>query len=305
LRGAEDGTRQADKVTMHPYSGFTSAQVLWTLSFASLLVLLIVLLGRERSRRFKFFTIGIVLLAFRLLVTKLLYGRVAPIPFYEVFIPLGDLSAVVSLLILVELARKAFVGLGRRAWIVGSLAVLAVGAVVLWKWGTWPAWKTMTAGTTLAVLELMQTGSQKVELLANVLTVELGLLVLFFGRRFKAGWRSHTQAILIGLSTASIAQMLRDGVWQLIAMKAVPHSQAEYDHIIGIRDKLANANEIVFIVVVAWWIASLWIDEPGAGTPAQEIAPSPEYLLTKNAAVASETGAAPEAAPEVAEPESE
>ena len=290
---------------MHPYSGFTSAQVLWTLSFASLLVLLVVLMGRERSRRFKFFTIGIVLLAFRLLVTKLLYGRVAPIPFYEVFIPLGDLSAVVSLLILVELARKAFVGLGRRAWIVVSLAVLAVGAVVLWKWGTWPAWKTMTAGTTLAVLELMQTGSQKVELLANVLTVELGLLVLFFGRRFKAGWRSHTQAILIGLSTASIAQMLRDGVWQLIAMKAVPHSQAEYDHIIGIRDKLANANEIVFIVVVAWWIASLWIDEPGAGTPAQEIAPSPEYLLTKNAAVASETGAAPEAAPEVAEPESE
>jgi len=55
-------------------------------------------------------------------------------PFYEVFIPLGDLSAVVSLLILVELARKAFVGLGRRAWIVVSLAVLAVGAVVLWKW---------------------------------------------------------------------------------------------------------------------------------------------------------------------------
>jgi hypothetical protein len=270
----EDALRQADKVKMHPHSGLTIPQVLWTLSFAALLVLLVVLLGRERYKRFKWFSIGIVLLAFRLLVTKLLYGKMAPISFYELFIPLTDLSAVVGVLVLVELARRAFVGLGRRAWIVGTLAMLAVGGVVLAEWGPWPAWKTLTAATLLAVLGLMQTAGQKIELLTNVLAVELGVLVLFFGRRFKAGWRSHTQAIVIGLSTAALAQMLRDGIWQRIAMKAAPKTQAEYDHLIGFRDHLANANEIVFLAVIVWWIAMLWLDEPGTPKAAPAAIPA-------------------------------
>jgi hypothetical protein len=268
LRGIQHAVLQADKVTMHFITGITLIQVLWTLTFAALLVLLVVLLGRERYLRFKWFTIGIVLLAFRLLVSELLYGKMAPINFYEIFIPLTVLAALVSLGVLVELARRAFVGLGARAWIVGAVVMLAVGALVLAKWGPWPAWKTVTAATTLAVLGLLQTASQKIELLDNVLTVELVVLVLLFGRRFTGGWRSHTQSILIGLSTVSIAQLLRDGIWQLIAMKAVAHSQAEYDHIIGIRDNLAKANEVVLLAVIVWWIATLWFDEPGspAGT---------------------------------------
>jgi len=39
----------------------------------------------------------------------------------------------------------------------------------------------VTAATTLAVLGLLQTASQKIELLDNVLTVELVVLVLLFG----------------------------------------------------------------------------------------------------------------------------
>jgi hypothetical protein len=251
---------------MHPNFVFNAVQILWTLTFAALLVLLVVLLGRERSRRFKWFTIGIVLLTLRMLVSKLLYGKMAPINFYEIFIPLTVLAGLVSLGVLVELALKAFVGMSRRAWLIGTLVVLAVGAGVLAEWGPWPAWKTLTAASTLAVLGLLQTASQKLELLNNVLTIELGLLVLLFGRRFKAGWRSHTQAILIGLSTASMAQLLRDGIWQIIAMKAVAHTQAEYDHYISIREHLAKANEVIFLAVIIWWIATLWIDEPG--TPA-------------------------------------
>jgi len=277
---------------MHPIYGFSIVQVLWTLSFAALLVLLVVLLGRERYKAFKWFTIGIVLMTLRLLVSKLLYGKMAPVPFYELFIPLSDLSAIVSVVVLVELARRAFAGLGRRAWIVGTLALLAVGGVVLAKWGPWPAWKTLTAGTTLAVLGLMQTASQKIELLSNVIAVELGVLVLLFGRRFKAAWRSHTQAVIIGLSTVAIAQMLRDGVWQRIAMKAAPQTQAELDHLIGMREKLSNANEVVFLAVVIWWIACLWLDEPGMSVDAV------------SSAGALQSPAAPRTA-EIAEPESE
>jgi hypothetical protein len=263
LRGDHKRAGHADKAKMHLNFDWTTAQVLWTVTFAALLVLLVVLLGRERYKRFKWFTITIVLVTFRLLASRLLYGKMAPLGFYEVFIPLGDLSAIVSVLVLVELARRAFVGLQRRAWIFGTLAVVAVGAGVVAVWGAWPAWKTLTAGTTLAVLGLMQLVSQKAELLVNVMTVELGLAMLLFGRRYKAGWRSHPQGILIGLSTLAIAQLLRDGIWELIALKAAPHSQAEYEHLVALREKLFNASEVVFLAAVVWWIACLWMDEPG------------------------------------------
>jgi hypothetical protein len=52
---------------MHFNFGFTAVQILWTLTFAALLVLLVVLLGRDRARRFPWFTASIVLLTLRLL----------------------------------------------------------------------------------------------------------------------------------------------------------------------------------------------------------------------------------------------
>jgi hypothetical protein len=247
---------------MHLNFGWTTVQVLWTITFAALLVLLVVLLGRDRYKRFKFFTISIVLIAFRLLASRLLYGKMAPIGYYELFIPLSDLTAIVNLLVLAELARRSFVGLGRRAWIIFTLVLLAVAGGVVSVWGPWPPLKTLTAGTTLALLGGMQLFSQKSELLLNVLTVELGLLVLLFGRRYKAGWRTHVQGILIGLSTAAIAQLIRDGVWDLIALKAAPKSQAEYEHLVGLRENLFNAHEVVFMVAIVWWIWCLWLDEP-------------------------------------------
>jgi hypothetical protein len=248
---------------MHLNFGWTTVQVLWTVTFAALLVLLVVLLGRDRYKRFKLFTISIVLITFRLLASRLLYGKMAPISFYELFVPLADLTAIVNLLVLVELARRSFVGLGRRAWIIFTLVLFAVAGGVVAVWGPWPAMKTLTAGTVLSLLGGLQLFSQKSELLLNVLTLELGLLVLFFGRRYTAGWRTHAQGILIGLSTAAIAQLVRDGVWELIALKAVPHSQAEYERLVGLRDKLFNGNEVVFLVVIVWWIWRLWMDERG------------------------------------------
>ena len=65
----------------------------------------------------------------------------------------------------------------------------------------------MTADSLIAVLRLMQLAAQKLDLLTSILTVELGLLVVLFGRRFGAGWRSHPQRILIGLSTVAIGQL--------------------------------------------------------------------------------------------------
>jgi hypothetical protein len=47
---------------------------------------------------------------------------------------------------------------------------------------------------------------------------------------------------------------------------------ADYQHLMGLRDKLFNANSAMFVVVAVWWIVCLWRDEPGtssAGTAAE------------------------------------
>jgi hypothetical protein len=252
---------------MH-FLGFTTVQILWTLTFAALLVLLVVLLGRDRARRFPWFTASMVLTAVRLLSSRMLYGRMAPITMSSIFLTLAFVEALVCLLVAVEIARRAFSGASQRSWIVGTLAVLAVGAGVLATWGPWPAWKTISTDSELAVLRLVQLVAQKTSLLSDVILIELGLLVVLFGRRFKAGWRSHTQRIVIGLSTASIAQLASRGIWQAIAMHAAPQTQAEYERVLGIQEKLYNATSVTFVAVLLWWIVSLWINEPGTEIPA-------------------------------------
>ena len=248
---------------MHLNFDWNAVQIIWTLTFAALLVLLVVLLGRDRARRYPFFTVSIVLATLDMLGKRLLHGRMPQFTLAEIFITLADIVALVGLLVVVEMARNAFAGMRRLTWIVGTVVLLAVGVGVLYIWGPWPAWKMISVSTKLAVLELMQLVAQKSELLVSVLTVQLGLLVILFGRRFKAGWRSHTQQIVIGLSTTAFAHLAFLGIWQLIATKAVPQSQAEFDRVLGIRDKLTNANGSVYLAVLLWWIVCLWIDEPG------------------------------------------
>ena len=278
---------------MHFNFGFTTVQVLWTLTFAAQLVLLVVLMGRDRARRFPWFTASIALVALRLLTSRLLFGRLPQLTMSAIFIALADLVAIVGLLVLVEMARSAFGGVRRRTFIVGTVALAAVGAAVLALWGPWPAWKTLTADSYLGVLRLMQLVAQKGELLLGVLTVELGLLIVVFGRRFKAGWRSHTQQIVIGLSTVAIAQLAVQGIWQIIALTAVPHSREEYERILGLRDKLLNANNVVYIAVLVWWIACLWIDEQRAAAADE----APSEIPAETAMEASEAALADEPPP--------
>ncbi|MGA3262648.1 MAG: hypothetical protein ABSC47_01225 [Terracidiphilus sp.] len=249
---------------MHFNFAFNVIQVLWTLKFAALLVLLVVLLGRDRMRLFPWFSSSIVLVALDTLGKRLLHGRMPQITLAWIFLTLADLAVIISVLVLVELARRAFAGMRRRTWILGTLVLLAVAAVAPAVWGPWPAWKTLTANSSQAVLELMQLAQQKGNLLVDVLTVELGLLIVLFGRRFKAGWRSHAQQIVIGLSTVAIAQMALQGVLQMIALTAVYHSREEYERILSLAGKVFNANSVVYLAVLLWWIVFLWIDEPGA-----------------------------------------
>jgi hypothetical protein len=104
--------------------------------------------------------------------------------------------------------------------------------------------------------------AQKGMLLADVENIAQGLLIALVGRSVGKGFRSKVQQLAIGLMTASLAQLSIQLIWELIAKTAVAHSREEYDHILGIRDRLFNTNNVVFIAVLVWWIVCLWIDEP-------------------------------------------
>ena len=134
---------------MHPNFVFTARQILWTLTFAAQLVLLVVLLGRDRARRYPWFTFSIVLFALRLLAEVLLAGRMAMLPLQTILIGMADAAALTSLLVAVEMARRAFGEARRRTWILGALALVAVAVAVVWAWGPWPEWKEMAWDTTL------------------------------------------------------------------------------------------------------------------------------------------------------------
>jgi hypothetical protein len=249
-------------------------RVLWTLTFAAQLVLLVVLMGRDRARRYPWFTAGIALTALRLMAEILLAGRMATVPLQETLLSLADLAAIVGLLVLVELARRAFAGLQRSLWIVNAVGMLVVAGGVLAVWGPWPARKDLVLDSLLGKLRLMQLLAQKGDLLVALLTVGLGLLVLLFGRRFKAAWRSHTQMIAIGLSTVAIALLALQATVQSIVQMAHPHSQQEYERVVGLVTNLVNANKLVYLCALLWWIVWLWRDEPGAATAAPVLAAS-------------------------------
>lgn len=266
---------------MHLDFHFTAIQILWTLTFAAQLVLLVVLLGRDRAKRFPWFTLSIAMMALRLLASRLLFGRMPTITLSGIFITLADLAAIVGFLVVVEMARRAFPGVRRSTWLKGALAVLLPALIVLVAWGPWPARQTLTADSPIAILRLMELFAQKFDMLIDMLTVEVGLLVVLLGRRSGAGWHTHTQRIVIGLSTASSAQLAVEAIWQSIAHSATPHSQAEYEHLLGLRDKLFNANGALFVAVLIWWIVCLWSEEPGAISTADSprgTTPQPEYL---------------------------
>ena len=260
---------------MHFDFHFTAIQILWTLTFAALLVLLVVLLGRDRMRRFPWFSTSIVLIALRLLTDRLLRDRLPQLTFFDVTITFSDISSLIGIVVLVEMARRAFRTASRAAWIACTLGLLALGGIVLWKWGPWPQWKAISFDTHIARLQFMQFVAVKTGLLINVLAVALGILIVAFGARYGAGWRSHVQRIMIGLSTAALAQMSMQAAWEIIAHRTKVDSRATYEHLMALQGKLLNTNSAVYLLVVIWWIVCLWIDEPGGRPTSQMVEPVP------------------------------
>jgi len=259
---------------MHFNFDFFSHQFLWALTFAAQVVLLAVLLGRDRARRYPWFTAGIVLAALQLMAGILLSGRIAMLPLQEIMLALADIDVIVGLMVLVELAQKAFTGATRSQWIANTVGLVIVAGGLLMLWGPWPAWTNLGLGTLLGDLRMMQLVAQKGSTLVDLLTVGLGLVVGLFGHRFKAGWRSYPQMIVIGLSAVAIAWLAVQQTWLILLRKAYFQSQ---EQLLSFSGKLVAADKIVYLAALVWWIVWLWLDEPGTATalPA-EAEPEPE-----------------------------
>ena len=277
----------------HFHFPFTVLSVLWTLTFAAHLVLLVVLMGRDRVRQFPWFTANITLVALRLLTSRLLFGRLPQMTTAEIFIIMAAVGAFVSLMVVIEVARRAFRKVRRTSWILGALIAMAAGAAVLRWWGPWPALATLKTAPPLQLVQLL---AQKGLLLADVENITVGLLIVFFGRRAGGGFKSKAQQVAIGLMTASIAQLGIQAIWERIAAVAKPHSQQEYEHILGLRDRLFNTNNAVYIVVLLWWIVCLWIDPPKT---VEELEPVPEPVSGSILKIPLPVGATHEEAEEI------
>jgi hypothetical protein len=264
-------TLEKDSLPMHFHFDFSAAQILWTLTFAAELVLLVVLLGRDRARRYPWFTLKIALLALLLLISRLIVNRMAAVAVGIVFLTLSCIATLVSWIVVAEVARRGFAGASRRSWLIAAIAALVIAGVALWLWGPWPAWKTLTGASRLVAIRCMQMFADKGSMLANVLEVELAVLLALFGRRYQGGWRSHPHMIAIGLSAAALSQIAVRVIWRSLTSHAVIRSQAEYLRIVTLRERIYHANDVVYLCALVWWIAWLWLDEPA--TANRQIAP--------------------------------
>ena len=258
---------------MHPHFDFSARQILWTFTFASQLLLIVVLYGRDRARRFPFFTASAAVYAFRLLVEILLSGRMAALPLNAILISLADIAALATLLVLIEIARRSFAGLRWPPFAAGAAIIAALGALTAWKWGQWLPWNQIAGNSIIGILTGMKELAAKADLFLDVATVALGLAVVLFGRAFSGGWRTQVQKLAIGLGTVSLSWLAIQRGWQAVAESAHPHSQQEYEQLMDLGSRLVNANKVVYIAAVIWWIWWLWRDEPGSSaTPAEAAA---------------------------------
>lgn len=268
---------------------WNAEEILWALVLAAHLWLLIVLLGRDRVSRFPWFTVVTALSAVHLIADHLLNGKLTSIAFFWQSYIAILLISLLGLLVLVEIARNVFSSckagliLNINGWLGWTLVTggLAVGAV--WLWGPWPTWQALNAEPRELPLLLVVISATKLQLFLALLTVELGLLVRIFGKRFGSGWTSHAQQIVLGLSTYALGFLAVLATTDIIKHTVHLTSHEQYERIVHLFSHLDNARFALWFVVLVWWIVWLWRDEPGAiaasSEPAAAIAPGEPSIL--------------------------
>jgi hypothetical protein len=249
-------------------------QILWAMLLAAHLVLLIVLLGRDRASRWPWFTASISLSAVRVLADHLLHGKLTAVAFYWQSYSLAVVGSILQALVLVELTRRVFssgrggVILKAKGWLGGVMLSVAVAVAVVWVWGPWPSWQALNAQPALLPLRLVWLSALKLDLLVAVLSVVVMLLVNLFGGQFDFGWKTHARQIALGLSTIAISQYTVEGISQaIIRQSAHLTSRDQVDRVVHLLTNLDQGRTAIWLLALVWWMVWLWRDEPSTGNP--------------------------------------
>ena len=226
----------------------TLEQILWALVLAAHLVLLVVLLGRDRTRRFSWFTAFTMLSTLRLLADHLLQGKLSTFAFYWQSYALLIAASLFLLGVLIELSRLTFgrgcttgKQLSPLAWQGWTLLLLAIAFTALILWGPWPDLKAMQANRQAYPLLITVIVALKSELFASMLTILTGLVMMLFGGRFGNGFRSHAVQIIIGLSTVAVARLTVEGITDTIKVTHKITDRTDYQRILHLYTQLDNA----------------------------------------------------------------
>jgi hypothetical protein len=245
-------------------------QVIWALVLAAHLVLLIVLMGRDRISRFPWFSASVALSTVHLIADHLLHGKLTSVAFFWQSYVGVLLDNIVGLLVLIELTRRVFsnckagVILNAKGWVGWTFVTVGLAAAAVWYWGPWPAWQAMTSDPKQFPLLLVVLSAFKSQLFLVILTVEVGLLMRIFGRRFGSRFTSHTQQIMLGLSTYALGFLAVQSTTDIMKHTVHPTTREEYQHILKLFANMDNARFALWFLVLVWWIVWLWREEPGA-----------------------------------------
>ena len=267
---------------MHLPFAVTAHQLLWTLTFAAYLVLLVVFVARKLYCRLPFFTALTVLLELRLLAENLLTGRLAMLDLQKVLLAFADLSALVSILVAFELWQKVFGKASCRFRKISlSLGTLASIALLI-GWGPWltpariaPALAPLSVKILNAMVLfaaprgtlLVFSGIDKGNLLAAILLLLAGTQILIQRRR--TGTRFNAEAVLVSVATTftSLFWLGTQLCWQILVRTTHFHSREEYTQFLDLGGRFILANHVVNLLAILWWIGWLWFDEEEVVAP--------------------------------------
>jgi hypothetical protein len=248
---------------------WNTEQVLWALVFAAHLVLLVVLLGRDRISRFPWFTTVIALSAVRLLADHLLFGQLTTMAFYWQTYGGTAIDSILGIVVLVELARRIFSSsrtgssLTARNYGTGALLTSVIAGLIVYFWGRpWLTWQQLQSQKAELAILLLALSAMKLQLFVAILTVEVNLLFQVFGKRHGSGWKSHARQIALGLSTNALGLLAVQGITDYIKRTVKLTSREQYDKILHMFGNLDHARFALWLVVLIWWIIWLWREEP-------------------------------------------
>ena len=244
-------------------------QILWALVLAGHLIVLIVLMGRDRIARFPWFTAAITVSTIHLIADHLLHGKLTSLAFYWQTYTAVLLESILGVLVLIELGRAVFSSgragriLNSKGWLGWALVTGGVAVGAVWLWGPWPEWKALTAEPKQTPLLLVVLAAMKFQLFLSIVTVEIGLLLRIFGKRFGFVWKSQPQQIALGLSTYALGFLAVQATTDTIKHTVHLTSREQYQHILSLFAKLDNARFCLWFLVLVWWTIWLWRNEPG------------------------------------------